>query len=124
MFQNLPCYQFTITSQKNLDIIFTPQKKSIRILNSVNYNVHTNPLFLENKIIEFPDIIIFNQLLFINQFINNNLPEDLKNIIRFSNCIHNHSAHISERWFIYSPNYINKLQYGIYSLSYGTLCME
>ena len=85
---------WSLTSQKNLDIIFTLQKKSIRILNSVNYNAHMNPLFLENKIIKFPDIIKSNQLLFANQFLNNNLPEDLKNMIKFSNCIHDHSTRI------------------------------
>ena len=35
---------WSLTTQKNLDIIFILQKKCIRILNSVSYNGHTNPL--------------------------------------------------------------------------------
>ena len=108
---------WSLTSQKNLDIIFTLQKKSIRILNSVNYNAHTNLLSLENKIKEFPDIIKSNQLLFANQFLNNNLPEDLKNMIRFSNCIHDHSTRISQnRGFFIAQ--VTSTNYGIYSIRY------
>ena len=108
---------WSLTSQKNLDIIFTLQKKSIRILNSVNYNAHTNPLFLENKIIKFPDIIKSNQLLFANQFLNNNLPEELKNMIRFSNCIHDHSIRISQNCGFFIPQ-VTSTNYGIYSIRY------
>ena len=111
------CLVWSLTSQKNLDIIFTLQKKSIGILNSVDYNVHTNPLFLENKIIKFPDIIKSNQLLFINQFINNNLPEVLKNMIKFSNCIHNHSTRISQNGGLFIPQ-VTSTNHGIYSLRY------
>ena len=110
-------FVWSSTSQKNLDIIFTLQKKSMRILNSVNYNVHTNPLFLENKILKFPDIIKSNQLLFITPFINNNLPEGLKNMIRFSNCIHNHSTRISQNGGLFIPQ-VTSTNYVIYSIRY------
>ena len=92
-------------------------QKSIRILNSVNYNAHTNPLFLENKIIKFPDIIKSNQLLFANQFLNNNLPEDLKNMIRFSTCIQDHSARISQNCGFFIPQ-VTSTNYGISSIRY------
>ena len=73
---------WSLTTQKNLDIIFILQKKCIRILNSVSYNGHTNPLFVENKIVKFPDIITKNLMIslviiFVHQLINNILPHDL-----------------------------------------------
>ncbi len=35
----------SITSQTNINKIFTVQKKAIRVITNSNYNAHTNPLF-------------------------------------------------------------------------------
>ena len=64
------------------------------------------------KTIKFPDIIQSNQLLFANQFLNNNLPEDLKNMI-----IQDHSARISQNCGFFIPQ-VTSTNYGISSIRY------
>jgi hypothetical protein len=41
------------TSQTNINRIILLQKKAIRIISKTHYNVHTTPLFLENKVLPF-----------------------------------------------------------------------
>ena len=101
---------------KNLDIIFILQKKCIRILNSVSYNGHTNPLFVENKIVKFPDIITKNQLLFVHQLINNILPHDLNCLFTYTTDIHSHNTRIPNTVF-FIPQ-ISSTNFGNYSLKF------
>ena len=42
------------------------QKKSIRIILQAKYNAHTLPLFFHHKILPFPDLIIYQNLLFMH----------------------------------------------------------
>ena len=97
-------------NSKNLDSIFILQEKSIRIINFATFNHHTNPLFLEDKIIKFPDIIILNQLMLVQQFNNKTLPRQLENLMEHTANIHNHFTRTSSNiWLlmfgIISPEY-------------------
>ena len=94
---------WSLTTQKNLDNIFMLQKKSIRIINFATSNHHTNPLFLEDKIIKFPDIIKLNQLMLVQQFNNKTLPRQLENLMEHTANIHNHFRHISSNSGLFIP---------------------
>ena len=107
---------WSLTTQKNLDIIFILQKKCIRILNSVSYNGHTNPLFVENKIVKFPDITK-NQLVFVHQLINNILPHDLNCLFTYTTDIHSHYTQI------FIPQ-ISSTNFGNYPLKFKVPCLE
>ena len=48
---------FSCSSQKNLLALFRKQKACLRIISDASYNAHTQPLFLEQKILTFPDLI-------------------------------------------------------------------
>jgi hypothetical protein len=52
------------TSASNLTAIGKIQKKAIRTMNKSNYNAHTGPLFLANKILPFDKLILQNKFLF------------------------------------------------------------
>merc|ERR1711911_390924 len=54
------------TTQSNIDKLFIMQKKSLRIISQAKYNAHTLPLFFFHKILPFPDLIIFQNLLFMH----------------------------------------------------------
>ena len=56
---------WSLTTQKNLDSVFRLQKKSIGIINFATFNQHTNPLFLDDRIVKFPDVIKLNQLILV-----------------------------------------------------------
>ena len=68
-------------NSKNLDSVFRLQKKSIRIINFATFNQHTNPLFLDDRIIKFPDVIKLNQLMLVQQLNNKTLPHELENLM-------------------------------------------
>ena len=63
-----------LTTKKNLDSLFILQKRAIRIIFKARYREHTNPLFYNSKILRLHDIIKFNQIIFIYDQINKNLP--------------------------------------------------
>jgi hypothetical protein len=52
------------TSASNLTAIGKLQKKAIRIMTKSNFNTHTGPLFLDNRILPFDKLILQNKLLF------------------------------------------------------------
>ena len=67
---------------------------------------HTNPLFVENKIVKFPDIITKNQLLFVHQLINNILPHDLNCLFTYTTDIHSHYTRISNTGFLFLKSHL------------------
>ena len=56
------------------------QKKAIRAINNTNYNVHTQQLFVNDKILKIHELIQFEQLKVMYQAFNNDLPKPLLNI--------------------------------------------
>ena len=51
------CQVWSLTTQRNLDIINILQKNCLRIINFAAYNNHTNTLFYSYKLLKFEDII-------------------------------------------------------------------
>ena len=92
-------------------------KKSIRIINFATFNQHTNPLFLDDRIIKFPDVIKLNQLMLVQQFNNKTLPHELENLMEHIANIHNHCTHSSSNSGLFIPQ-ISSTNFGSYSLKY------
>ena len=57
---------YTSTSPSHLKRLTILQKKAIRIITKSKSNSHTNPLFLETKILPFDKLIIQSKLLFMH----------------------------------------------------------
>ena len=65
------------TSNKNR--LLKIQKKAIRLITGSNYNAHTNPLFLEHKILPFDKIIKQGMLNFMHSVNYNYAPSSFTN---------------------------------------------
>jgi hypothetical protein len=70
----------SITSQTNINKIFTIQKKAIRAITNSACNAHTNPLFQQLRILPFPCIIKFRKLQFMHSVYNNYCNQTFSNI--------------------------------------------
>jgi len=107
---------WSLTAQKNIEKISILQRKCLRVINSAGFMEHTNPLFIRNNIVKFSDIIKINQLLLANQFYNEYLPEDLRNLFTYLSKVHSHHTRKSNSAFFIPA--ISSTNYGVYSLKY------
>ena len=75
--------------------IWILQKKAIRLISGASYNTHTNPLFLQHKILKFHDLFKHQLATFAHKMYNQELPHPLnRNLVR--NCeVHQHFTRIS-----------------------------
>jgi hypothetical protein len=70
----------SITSQTNINKIYTLQKKAIRAITNSVYNALTNLLFQQLHILPFPSIIKFWKLQFMHSAYNNYCSESFSNV--------------------------------------------
>ena len=91
---NLPYINYDILLwRNNHERVTKLQKKTIRIMNSKNYNSHTEPLFKKLHMLKVEDSFKLNQLKFIYKFINKDLPDYFQSFpILRNSTIHNHSS--------------------------------
>ena len=67
----------------------TVQNKGLRILNSKGPLEHSNPLYKNSKILKLIDFINLNNILFVYDQINNNLPNVFENYFQLKRQQHN-----------------------------------
>ena len=89
------CSVWSLTSKGNLDRITILQKKCVRLMNFSQYNSHTPPLFIKDKLITFPDIITSNKLKLAFDFKSNTLPEDLCILFHLNSLTYNNLSNIN-----------------------------
>ena len=82
----LPYIQYCIlvwgsTYSSNLNRIALLQKRVVRIINKEKFDVHTDPIFKELKILTLDDIYLFHLGKFMYLFQNNLLPRPFGNLI-------------------------------------------
>ena len=82
------CNIWGLTTEENLKKIEILQKKCVRIMTFSDFNSHTNPLFIELKLLKVRDIINSQQLLLVYNYYNNTLPIDIQNLFKFSRDMH------------------------------------
>ena len=76
-----------INSIKRLYIL---QKKSLQLMDFLNRNAHTTPLFKDSNILKFPDKIALESCIFIKNYFSQTLPIHFKNWFTLSLQIHSH----------------------------------
>ena len=84
-----------------------------------DFNSHTNPLFIDLKLIKVTDVIKLHQLKLVYEFCKQTIPTDLQNLFTFSSDIHTtnlvlNSAHKN---FIHIPS-IKTVTYGNKSIKF------
>ena len=68
------------STECNIDRIIKLQKCCVWIITYSEFTEHAGPLFPELKLLKVKDIFSLTKLLFIFDFINENIPEELKTI--------------------------------------------
>ena len=67
----------------------------MRIITYSEFTEHTGPLFSEIKLLKVKDIFSLTKLLFMFDFVNKNVPEELKTIFVINRSIHSHETRSS-----------------------------
>ena len=62
----------------------TLQKRAIRTINKSTYNSHTDPLFRSSQVLKVPDLYIYQSVLFMFDYIQNNLPVSFNHVFPFN----------------------------------------
>ena len=111
------------THQTLLERVFLLQKKSIRIVCDATLRSHTNPLFINNKILKITDLYHFQLGQFMYKYSKQMLPDAFHDMFVKNNLIHNYPTRQSNKFhlpllrtcfaqntFIFDgPKYWNKL---------------
>ena len=90
IFDSHLAYSCIIWSQNinTVNRIISLQKKALRIMNFKDQIFHSSPLFSENNILKLSDKIILENILFINESINRQVPPIFYDWFRFSGGLH------------------------------------
>ena len=110
-----------------LDRLILLQKKSLRIIFNTSIRFHTNPLFLENKILKIKDLYSFQLGQFMYNYNNNSLPSAFDSMFPKNQSFHNYPTRhsnefhlpllrtlLAQNTFIYTgPQYWNSLEENI-----------
>ena len=93
----LHCLVWSYSRKSNIDHLIKLQKRCIQIINFSDFDSHTDPQYSELKLLKVNDISSFSKLLFMFDFINENIPEDLNRLFIFNKSVHSYetrSSHI------------------------------
>ena len=113
------CSVWSLTSQKNSDILNILQKKCIRIITFSNYDCHTNALFIDNNLLKLNDVIESSYIKLMFNFTTNKLPAELCDMFQYSDSKHSHNTRTSFNQGFFIPS-INTTSFGNKSLRYKT----
>ena len=111
------CTLWGLTTDEDLHKIEVLQKKCLRIMTFSDFNSHTNPLFLDLKLLKVRDIIKSQQLRIAYDFYTNSLPSDLQKLFQLDSDVHNYETNSSVKHLIHIPQ-INTVTYGNKSIKY------
>ena len=93
------------------------QGKALRIMSFKGRNDPTNPLFKKLEIIKLEDILLCNNCIFAYDQINENLPENFKNLFLTAENQHNYNTRGTTNKTIIKAT-INSTTYGLKSVQY------
>ena len=113
------CNIWGLTSEENLNKIEVLQKKYLRIITFSDFNSHTNPLFMNLKLLKVKDLIKLHQLKLVFEFYEQVIPTDLQNLFTFSRDMHttNLVLRSARKNFLYIPA-IKTSTYGYRSMKF------
>jgi hypothetical protein len=113
------CNIWGFTTEENINKIEVLQKKCLRIMTFSDFNSHSNPLFIDLKLLKVRDIIKSQQLKLVYEFYNNVLPTDLQNLFSSSSDIHSTNLKLKSVYkkLLFIPR-IKTVTYGNKSIKY------
>ena len=90
------------TYTTNLKRIFLLQKKVLRIISKSSFDAHTDPLFIQLKILKFDDIYKFQILKFMFLYKNKVLPDLFKEMFSLRSEVHSYNTRNSNSFHTFS----------------------
>ena len=114
---NYGCAISGLSCDKHLDIIRTLQKRCLRIITFSDFDSHSNPLFIDLKILKLDDVIKLNILKFTYEFNHNLLPSDISNIFDYNSAIHKYKTRSATNQGLFVPEIFTS-NYGTKSIKY------
>ena len=88
------------THQTQLDRLLLLQKKSLRIICNSKTHSHTDPLFLDNKILKVRDLHLYQLGQFMYNYNGNNLPNIFDSMFPKNLSIHNYPTRQSNEYHL------------------------
>jgi len=61
-------------NKSNIKPLVTLQKRAIRVIHNASYNSHTDPKFKSSGILKIPDLLVYQSLIFMFDYLSNKLP--------------------------------------------------
>ena len=104
------CNIWGLTTEENLRKIEVLRKKSVCIMTFSDFHCHTNPIFLELKLLKVREIIKSQQLKLSYEFYKNQLPT-IQNLFQLVKDIHTYETKSATRHLLHIPQ--------IHTTSYG-----
>ena len=74
---------WSYSRKSNIDRLIKLKKRCIRIINFYDFDSHTDPQYSALTLLKVSDIFSLSKLLFMFDFIKENIPEDLKRLFIF-----------------------------------------
>lgn len=68
--------------KSSLQSLVILQKRALRTIHKVGYREHTNPLFLQSKLLKFTDIVSYQTALIMYKAKNHQLPKNIQNLFQ------------------------------------------
>ena len=82
-----------------------------------SFQAHSNPIFLELKILKFPDLVFLYTSLFMYDFHSNNLPISFKSYFTSVNQKHSYNTRLSSKSSYSLPKI--RTNYGKYNIKFS-----
>ena len=120
------CLVWFYSRKSDIDRIIKLLKSCNRIINFSDFNSRTDSPFSELKLLKVNYIFSLSELLFMFDFIKENIPEELKRLIIFNKSVHSYETRPSQIFHISkgktSRFSLNALNYVVlkYGLSFST----
>ena len=102
------CNIWGLTTEENLSKIEVLQKKCVRTMTFSDFHCHTNPIFLELKLLKVREIIKSQQLKLSYEFYKNQLPTTIQNLFQLVKDIHTYETNLLHIPQIHTTSYGNK----------------
>ena len=100
----------------NVKPILTLQKKVIRIMTFSGFHDHTNGIFIELKLLKFPEIVFLNTALFMHDFYCGVLPSLFDDFFNAASVSHNYNTRFASRLTFSIPSI--RTNYGKFNIRY------
>ena len=90
---------WSYSRKSNIGRLIKLQKRCIQIINFSDFNSHTDPQYSELKLLKV-NIFSLSKLLFMFDFIKENIPGDLKKLFIFNKSVHSYETRSSQMFHI------------------------